>query len=131
MIAAIGIDSARETSQIARRTPARNSLSARATPGGSSSATSPPSSAAQSDVASRIILKTMNLQAVVEIASRHAAGEDPKLQQLEQLLSGATPHKRDAVVALLVDEWDYRHHTVSKIDETVATSQVRPESLQC
>ena len=72
MIAVTGSDRARGTLQVAGRTPARNPLAARASPGGPASAKSPPAAAEQSDVASRVSLKTMALGAVVAIASEHA-----------------------------------------------------------
>ena len=125
MIAVTGSDRARGTLQVAGRTPARNPLAARASPGGSASAKSPPTAAEQSDVASRVSLKTMALGAVVAIASEHAAGDPDKLRALEGILSGDTQHKRDKVVVMLVNEWGYRHRTVSEIDRTVATSQVK------
>ena len=73
---------------------------------------------------SRVILKTMPLAQVVEIAVDHAAGASDKNKSLEEILSGDTQHKRDKVAALLVDEWGYRHVTVSEIDREIATSQV-------
>ena len=58
---------------------------------------------------SRVILKTMPLAQVVEIAVDHAAGASDKNKSLEEILSGDTQHKRDKVVELLVGTWGYRH----------------------